>query len=108
MDRFVIVVMGRFDFLHFSVETVLVIGGILDYASGAIGFHQTVRSLDVSVAVVFFVVALDVVGVWVVHAIPVMIRSWCIVMLIFVQTVFGYGRISEDQVSEQGGKYDQL
>lgn len=69
------VVMGRFNFLDYCVETVFVVGGVFDHPSGTVRFYQTVRTLDVTVPVARLVLALDVVRVKVLHAVIKMIRS---------------------------------
>lgn len=54
--------------LDFSVESVLVVGGVVDFPESAVGLLEGVVSLhDVSVSAL--VLALDVVSVWVVYAV---------------------------------------
>jgi len=50
------------------VETVVVVGGVGDFAGGAVGFHQTVLALD-HVSVSLFPLVLDVAGVVVLYAV---------------------------------------
>jgi len=51
---------SSFDFLDFGVESV-VVGGVFDDAGGTVGFQEAVRSLDVTVGISVFGLALDVV-----------------------------------------------
>lgn len=116
-------VFGRFDFLDHGVEPVLVVGRVLDHPGGAIRFHQTVRSLDVTVAVAHFVLAFDVVRVQVLHAVLEMIwgggrrvtavlvlQMTCTVVLVVVTLVLR--RVSKGHTPEQSGDggehYDRL
>ena len=108
------VVMGRrFDFLHLGVETVFGVGGVLDHPGGTVGFQEAVRAFDVSVAVVGLVVALDVVGVRVVHGVREVVRGGCVGVVVVVFDVLletvvldDRGWVGKGQVSEQGGEYD--
>lgn len=54
--------------VDFSIETVLLVGCVMDLPDGSVGFLQLVESLD-DVAVPRLVLALDVVGMWVVNAV---------------------------------------
>lgn len=85
----IIIVFGRFDFLDHRVEPVLVVSRVLDHSGGAIGFHQTVRSLDVTVTVAHFLLALDVVRVQVLHAVLEVVRGsgWCVTAVLVLQMV---------------------
>jgi len=79
-----VMVSRRFDFLHLGVETVFVVSGISDHSGGTVGFQQAVRAFDVSVSVVRLVMALDVVGVWVVHGVLEVVRCGCVGVLVVV------------------------
>jgi len=78
---------GRFDFLHHGVETVFGMGRVLDHACGTVRFHQTVRPFDVAVSVAHFVLAFDVVRVYVFDAVPEMVRSGCVAVVVVIVTV---------------------
>lgn len=54
--------------MDLSVESVLVVGGVVDFSDGSVGFLESVISLY-DVTVPSLVLALDVVGVWVVNAV---------------------------------------
>uniref|UniRef100_A0A2S2NGX6 Uncharacterized protein n=1 Tax=Schizaphis graminum TaxID=13262 RepID=A0A2S2NGX6_SCHGA len=99
--RVLAVVVGCVDLLDNGVETVFVISCVLDHAGGAIRFHETVRSFDVTVTVTNLVLALDVVCVKVFHTVLEMIRLRCMVVVVGVVTFVLDGRISKGQVSEQ-------
>jgi len=115
-DRcFVMVVSGSFDFLHLGVETVFVVGGVGDHPGGTVGFQETVRAFDVSVSVVGLVMALDVVGVRVVHGVIEVVRCGCVgvvavVVVVRLETVVLDNRrwVGKCQLPEQGGEHDQL
>jgi len=66
------------DFLDFGVETVVVVSGVFDDAGGTVGFQKAVRSLDVTVTVGVFGLALDVVCGRVVYAVLEVVRGWCV------------------------------
>lgn len=61
-------VMSGAGLVDHRVETVVVVRGVGHFARGAVGFDQTVFSLD-HVAVPFFPLVLDVTGVIVLHAV---------------------------------------
>lgn len=71
----IVIVSGRFDFLDHGVEPVLAVGRVLDQSGGTVGFHQTVRSFDVAVAVALLPLALDVLRVQILHAVLEMVRG---------------------------------
>jgi len=123
----IVILFGRFDFLDHCVEPVLVVGRVLDHPGGVIGFHQTVRSLDVSMAVAHFLLALDVVRVQVLHAVLevvwgggrrvtavlVLYTVTCtVVAVILVVVTLVLRRVSEGHTPEQSGDggehYDRL
>jgi len=89
---------------------VFVVGGVLDHAGGTVGFHEAVRSFDVTVTVAHLVLALDVVCVKVFHTVVEMIWLGCsvVVVMVGVVTFVRDGWISEGQVPEQSGKHYQL
>lgn len=123
------VVMGRFDFLDHGVETVHVVGRVLDHPGGTVRLQQAVRSLNVTVTVAHFLLALHVVCVQVLHAVLEMVwggRRVTVTLVVVLRTVVvaavvvaafvavvtrvrGW-RISEHQMSEHGGdqQYAQL
>ena len=108
--RVVALVMGCVDLLDNSVETVFVVSGVLDHAGGTVGFHETVRSFDVTVTVAQLVLALDVVRVKIFHTVLEMIWLGCsvVVVMVGVVTFVLNGWISKGQVPEQSGKHYQL
>ncbi|KAF0757517.1 Uncharacterized protein FWK35_00010492 [Aphis craccivora] len=88
----VVMVSGAFNFLHFGVESVFGVGGVLDHSGRTVGFQKTVRSFDVAVAVIRLVMALYVVGVRVVHGVIEVERGGCVgvvaVVVVFITVVF--------------------
>ncbi|KAF0755177.1 Uncharacterized protein FWK35_00023990 [Aphis craccivora] len=65
--RVLAMVIGCIDLFDNSVETVFVVSGVHDHAGGSVGFHETVRSFDVTVTVTLFVLAFDVMRVKIFH-----------------------------------------
>lgn len=100
------VVVRRFDFLDFGDETVFVVSSVLDNASRTVGFHQAVRAFDVTVSIVRFVVAFDVVRVRVFHVVSKMIRCGGVSVVVIIVVV--YWRVGENHVSEQKNKHNKL
>lgn len=70
-----VVLMVGLDLLDLSVETVHVVGRVLDHAGRAVGFHEAVRSLHVAVPVADLVLAVHVVRVGVLDAVREVVRS---------------------------------
>lgn len=106
---------GRFDLLDHSVETAYVVGGVLDYAGGTVRLDQAVRSLDVTVPVAHFVLALHVVRVRVSDAVLEVIRCRRSVMPVVaavvgavtvVVIVVSLRRIGQHRTAEHGDEYD--
>jgi hypothetical protein len=60
--------MGSAGLVYDSVETVVVVSGISDFACGAVWFDQAVFTLD-NVTVPLFPLVLDIAGVVVLHAV---------------------------------------
>ncbi|KAF0762611.1 Uncharacterized protein FWK35_00009348, partial [Aphis craccivora] len=81
-----------------GVETVVVVSGVFDSAGGTVGFDQTVGSLDVTVSVSVFRLALDVVGVWVVYAVFEVVWSWGIVRFMSVCWFVSSGFVRRSRV----------
>jgi len=61
--------------LYNGAETVVLVGGIINYASGSVGLNQAVGTLD-HVAVTGLPLALNVAGVRVVNGVVEFIMRW--------------------------------
>ncbi|KAE9531483.1 hypothetical protein AGLY_010689 [Aphis glycines] len=61
-----------------GIETVVVVSGVFNGTGGTVSFQKAVRSLDVTVAVAVFGLALDVVCGWVVYAVFEVVWGWCV------------------------------
>jgi len=92
-----------------------VVGGVGDHPGGTVGFQEAVRAFDVSVSVVGLVMALDVVGVWVVDGVLEVVRCGCVgvvavVVVVRLETVVLDDRwwVGECQVPEQSSEHNQL
>jgi xanthine/uracil/vitamin C permease (AzgA family) len=55
-------------FLDLSLETVVMISGVMYCAGGAIRFYQLVVAFNF-IAITFFSLLLDVVSVWILHSV---------------------------------------
>uniref|UniRef100_A0A2S2NUJ2 Uncharacterized protein n=1 Tax=Schizaphis graminum TaxID=13262 RepID=A0A2S2NUJ2_SCHGA len=60
------------------IESVVVVGGVLDGARRTIGFQKAIEAFYVAVAVAGLGLALDIVGVWVVYAVHKAVRCRCV------------------------------
>lgn len=68
-------VMGSAGLVYDRVETIVVIGGVRDFACGAVRFDQAVFTLD-NVTVPLFPLVLDIAGVVVLHAVVERVLGW--------------------------------
>jgi len=102
-----------------GVETVVVVSGVFDGADRAVGFDEAVGSLDVTVAVAVFGLAVHVVGVWVVYAVFEVVwcgcvcglwgvSLWCRVSGRRVSWLVGWGRVLGEGGSHASGEDDEL
>jgi len=68
-------VMGSAGLVYDRVETVVVVGGVRDFACGTVWFDQAVFTLD-NVTVSLFPLVLDVTGVVVLHSVIEGVLGW--------------------------------
>lgn len=61
-----------------SIESIVLVGGVVDGTNGTIGLHERVLTLD-SVAVACLVLRLDIAGVEVIHAVFESVFGRCLV-----------------------------
>jgi len=114
---------SSFDFLDNGVETTLVVGGVFDDTGGTVSFQKAVGSLDVTVSVSVFGLALDVVCGRVVDAVLEAVRGrgvdglwgvslWCRVSGCWVSGgvsgLVGRGGVLGDGGNHACGEDDQL
>lgn len=57
-----------------GIEPVVIVGGVLDGARGTVGLQKAVEAFYVTVTIAGLGLALDVVSVWVVHAVHEVVR----------------------------------
>jgi len=67
--------MGSAGLVYDCVETVVVIGGVRDFACGAVRFDQAVFTLD-NITVSLFPLILDITGMVVLHAVVERVLGW--------------------------------
>lgn len=74
--------MGGFPF-YYSVEAIMMVGGVLDSSDGTVRFDQGVRSMD-GISISGLVLAVDVPGVWVMDGISVVVVGVMVWVVFFV------------------------
>ena len=96
----VMVIMASADLLDDRVESVFGVGRVFYHAGRTVRVQQAVRSLDVSVSVTHFVLALDIVCVQVLYAVLEVIRGRRVVIVVGVMIVINVTLVMHRWISE--------